>query len=728
MVNLSRQQNVVRNSEESSQIILSLNITNKDAKWLLLVFLFLLIVGVICFSTFKLFMYFNQPAFYKLNQKDQQKIKETRVLYKKINVKLDNLLHKNFLAYEKLTKDHISLLQKNGVANLDDIKFFDLTSIINHEYEYLDENLKQKVHNSIFMFNNETFKYELVKKLYPEVLNSLTSEQILSILNDQKLNVGRIVSELKALDIQEKKPDFESFFMGFLQLSEKNYKIINGKEFNAIIDEDSQKSKLLLLKQSLLDDILISFELNLITKLKKNNPKYWIHYIDLRECLKYFDENIDMNDPLSILKQFVILNHEFEKQLFMSSYKSGKTVLLWDGFDEIAQKYRKFVVNFISFIYQNTKNIQVVSIQMSFENFEKEDQNTVKTSLVYYKQVKLRFIDLFSENSDVYASIIPSHTTEMLNKKTLNLSDPKYEYLNKFIHHKWENLDRDLKEEILKSDLVFQGKNIKFREIEELYSDIFSYLTSDQICNILDGKVFEVGKMAEISIKQKKLNNKYKHSEENDPNAQICSNDTFWDHSSDFNFLNDNFGLVKTENLEELKENKGKQFYILTLDTPLEVSKGFEPNAIHNLKQMFPKQLIVNINREKLIDFLNQGKSIKNIEHMLTTMFVIDLKNDFETKFIKMAYDSGGVIFILDGFFETSFESKLTKHVISMIKSIYENTENVIFISSQISCTKIFEKKEEEIISEFSISYMGIAAMILATVVFVIYFWSRRNN
>jgi len=669
--------------------ILNSNITNKTSV-IIIVLLSIIIFGGIYFIDSK-------APFYKQGIENQQKIKNTIVLYKKINVKFDSLFYNTFHAYEKLTENQLSLLLSNEIADLDDSLFFDLTSLIIHKFDNLDDNLKEKIYNSIFLFNNEPFKFKFISKLYPEALHSLTSDQILSILSGQNIKIGQIAEEIKPLNSLEKKDDFSSFFLEYLKLSEKHYEIINRGSLDKIINEDSNKLKFFILKQEDINNQIISFELDSIAKLKKKFPKYWISYIDLRECLKYLNDNENLDNPFALLKQFVNLNDDFEKQIFLSSYKSRQTILLWDKFDEIPTKYRELVVNLISFIYQNTFNVQVVSAQLSFEYLKEEDQINIKRSLVRYKNVLLKLNELFPENSKVYAFIIPTHASQMLNNEILNLSDPKFEYLEKFVNHSWDNLDKSLKDKVLNSELIFQNRVIKLKLIDQRYPEILASLTSEQISLILDEKVLEIGKMIKNPIDSNFWDKKIKLLKNNDPDEKICSNNSFWNNIDQFNFLKDNYELVRNENLGEfikIDKPQNRQFFILTLETSLEVIKGFDQNSIQNIKEKYPLHWIAYINRVKIEDSLKKNQDYTYLELMLQNMFSLSFESEFEKDFIKSAYNSGGFIFFWDGFFETSLETN--EDIIQIISLIYNNTQNIHFISSQISCENSTEHTEDK--------------------------------
>lgn len=669
--------------------ILNSNITIKTSV-LIIVFLPMIIFGGIYFSGGK-------APFYKLCPENQQKIKEKNVLYKKINVKFDILFFNTFNSYEKLSRHDISLLLGNEIVDFDDPQFFDLTSIIKHKFDNLDNNLKDKIYNSIFLFNNEPFKFDFISKLYPEILYSLTSDQILSILNGQIIKVGQIAEEIKPLNSLEKKNDFASFFLEYLKLSEKHYEIINRGSLDKIINEDSNKFTFFILKQEDLNNQIISFELNSIAKLKKKFPKYWISYIDLQECLKYLNENVNLENPISILNQFVNLSDNFEKQLFLMSYKSGKTILLWDKFDEIPLKYRKFIVNLISFINQNTFNVQVISAQLSFENLKEEDQNTIKRSLVRYKNVLLKLNELFPKNSDIYTAMNPVHASKILSNEILNLGDQEFEYLEEFINHSWDSLDKSLTHKILNSELMFQDNKIKFKLIDQLYPEIFTSLTSEQICLILDEKLLEIGKMVKSPIDPNYLDEKIESIKSNDPDEQICSNNSFWDYLEEFKFLKDEYELVRNENLGEfikIDKPQSRQFFILTLETSLEVIKGFDQNSIQNIKEKYPFHWIAYINRLTFNKYVEKHNHCPDPLLMLENMFSSSFESEFEKDFIKSSYNSGGFIFFWDGFFETSLETN--EDIIQIISLIYNNTQNIHFISSQLFCENRTKPTEEE--------------------------------
>jgi hypothetical protein len=423
-------------------------------------------------------------------------------------------------------------------------------------------------------------------------------------------------------------------------------------------------------------------------------PTYWIAYIDLRK----YSNNFSAENPFEFLKQFFNLKNDFEKQIFSSSYKSGKIILLWDGFDEIPEKYREYVVNSISFIHQNTAIIQVVSAQLSFENLKKEDQDTIKRALVRYKNNLIKLSELFPDNTEVFKAINPIHASKILNNEILNLSDPEFSYLVQFINHRWSNLHKSLKDKVLNSKLNFQNRKIEFKVVDQLYPEILTFLTSEQISSILDGKTLEIGKMIENPINSGHLNEKVKSLKDINPDEQICSNNSFWNHSDKFDFLNDNYGLVRNENLGELikvEEPPNRQFFILTLETTLEVIKGFDQNSIKNIKEKYPYHWIVYINSSTFNDYARVHQRSIFIFPMLQKIFTSSLENEFEKKFITSAYNSGRVIFFWDGF---SLENNYL--LIEIIRIIYNSSQNIQFISSQVSCDRVNRENITEVVNE----------------------------
>ena len=76
------------------------------------------------------------------------------------------------------------------VLNFSDPHVKYLDDLVKHDWRNLTEKLKDKFLNSNFTFQNESLKFE---KLNPVVLDSLTSQQIIDVLDNKTMIISRMI-------------------------------------------------------------------------------------------------------------------------------------------------------------------------------------------------------------------------------------------------------------------------------------------------------------------------------------------------------------------------------------------------------------------------------------------------------------------------------------------------------------------------------------------------------
>ncbi|KAL7011726.1 hypothetical protein ACKWTF_014409 [Chironomus riparius] len=129
-----------------------------------------------------------------------------------------------------------------------------------------------------------------------------------------------------------------------------------------------------------------------------------------------------------------------------------------------------------------------------FEDLSDNDKLRLRDGIVSYKNIEVRFSDLFGDNSTAYSKLTSDHITQIFDGHPLNFTDPHLTYLNDLILHDWNNLAGKLRNKVLTSNLTFQGESLKF---ENFNSEILNSFTSEQIVDVLDGKELKIGKIIE---------------------------------------------------------------------------------------------------------------------------------------------------------------------------------------------------------------------------------------
>jgi len=164
-----------------------------------------------------------------------------------------------------------------------------------------------------------------------------------------------------------------------------------------------------------------------------------------------------------------------------------------DIFIEIFDYFENFVVPAMKNILPEIEDRFAYKPAFVYNKLSELNRNKVQKAFVKYKNVKLKFCDLFSCGSVPYDKLTSDHISQFLDNKVLNLGDPHMHYLEKLVTFEWKKLTEKLKQKLLCSYFNFQNVNVKFQNLEILCPESFNALTSEQIINILNGHKMIVG-------------------------------------------------------------------------------------------------------------------------------------------------------------------------------------------------------------------------------------------
>ncbi|XP_070507937.1 uncharacterized protein [Chironomus tepperi] len=356
--------------------------------------------------------------FSELSPEDQYKVRNTIVSYKNINVKMSDLYPKNSNAYSKLTSDHIAKLLKGKVLNLDDLKY--IHEDIHFEWENLAKPIQTVVYNSNLRYQGETIKYKDLDESVPQALSAISSSQIRDVLNKQELIVGEKIDssvdfyikrkfypeETNLIDYEHRYGhDYQYDILTYEEHVENRIKDISTEQFftnfkkqtleeqSAILDkirknvnlslkvinvndpkykfllrnssqiiEQAEYEKILILSSEAGAGKTVTFE-QLAIEIKSIFPTRWVSYIDLKDHTQYYNKDGNMTNVEELLEHVLNVNsvkNNFEHLVFKESFVNNKSVLFWNGFDEISPTYNSFILNTIKSIYKATSNIQFV--------------------------------------------------------------------------------------------------------------------------------------------------------------------------------------------------------------------------------------------------------------------------------------------------------------------------------------------------------------------------------
>lgn len=344
---------------------------------------------------------------------DQMKLQNAPVIYKNVTISFYDLFLDNSSVNFNLRSDHIAQMLNDVPLNFDDPNLRYLDEIVYHSWENLTEKLKRKVMKTNFIFQNESLKFQDLGEISDMVLNSTNSGQILDILNGKELNVHKMIANDSKFYVERKvfKENFWSIHLNF----EDIIKI-------------AEESKIFILSANAGTGKTVTFK-QFTIRIKKNFPNRWVSYIDLKDYKEWFNSVRTFEDVRKMLESIFSLNsdEEFKIAVLEESFKSGNTILLWNGFDEISPDYSESVLRIFTLIKENSENIQFVCTRPVFSEILKNTLNSTIYNLVpFTPQDRKNFIIEYS-NSEKSGNVDDSKLDQKI-QKIVNLSSLREDF------------------------------------------------------------------------------------------------------------------------------------------------------------------------------------------------------------------------------------------------------------------------------------------------------------
>lgn len=218
------------------------------------------------------------------------------------------------------------------------------------------------------------------------------------------------------------------------------------------------------------------------------------------------------HDPerLKLIREtFKELFEFYEKKINPEMQKAWSKIEAHDQLKEKEQKILKLrIIACISFSFTLVAIIVVLAFtcwynqppQHTYSTLSPSQKSQIQNSTIIYKNIEVKFFDLFPNNSTAYYALTSNHISKILDGQYLNFSDHRFLYLCESIYHDWQNLTKKLKQKFLTSNFTFQNESLRFEKMEEISPDVFKSLSSEQIVDVLDGKELKVGNMIEDKI------------------------------------------------------------------------------------------------------------------------------------------------------------------------------------------------------------------------------------
>jgi len=294
-----------------------------------------------------------------LTRKLKQKVLDTNFTFQDENLRLEKLNLVNSKVFESLTSQQIDQILDGFEMNISKM----ITNETNFfaDRKILDEDICQIFYGYI---NNIT-----VGKVYKSISNNVTTDlKFENFYHDFTKQNYTIYSE----SIQKIKFNhnyrFNIRFMtnGWCPPYKAIYNDVTITPESLFLDFDqviklADETKIFILSSEAGTGKTATFE-QLTIKIKKKFPMRWVSYIDLKDHIQLYNKNELLNDIEKFLEEILNLNlkNEFERKLFSEFYNSGRLVLFWNGFDEIAPDYNEFILSVLKLIQSNTNNVQFV--------------------------------------------------------------------------------------------------------------------------------------------------------------------------------------------------------------------------------------------------------------------------------------------------------------------------------------------------------------------------------
>jgi len=423
--------------------------------------------------------------FKELSETYKLKVTNAPIIYKNIEVRFYDLFPTNSTAYYKLSSDHISQIVEGHALNFSDPHLSYLNELVRHDWKNLTEKLKDKFLTSNFTFQNESLKFQKLAEVNSEVFDSLSSKQIIDVLDGKTLVVGKMIEdkidyyierrfmledvrvsggkyrienedERKAMEIRLEGDQVEElvYTEGSKEITQKTAKgldslthfeyqttkidknlVKNSKNSDEIIQE-ALGDRIFILSSDIGAGKTVIFQ-NLTIRLKKSSPTKWVSFIDLNnqivcDNLKKLDKTLENNEKIENLVQFLsnILNldrnNKSEAALLEKSFKLGNVVLLWDNFDLLSSEDREIITKIFNLIYKLTKNVQFISSMPLFTNQLKQSLNAkIYHPVPFTESEQKDYFRSFFNLQNLPKEKVESFTQGAFNiSKTLQLDSP----------------------------------------------------------------------------------------------------------------------------------------------------------------------------------------------------------------------------------------------------------------------------------------------------------------
>lgn len=313
---------------------------------------------------------------------------------------LDVLDHKDLKISKMIRNETEFFLEREfRNENIDEI-YFDFMMYLNDGY---DSNT-----NVWCAFSNKINSTETFDEFYRNFTSQNFSTQVEKIRETQENSTYR---ECSAFGFQIR--DVENSFLVLDTLaSQKAYPL----GFEDIITEMNSQKMFILSAEAGMGKT-VTFE-QFAIRIKRIYPLKWVSYIDFKEFKRFYNTNGTVKDVQILLENIFALDskNEFEREIFRSLYNSGNAILIWNGFDEISPYFSDFILNVLSWIRQNTANIQFVCTRPLYSELLKTKLESKVFLLVPFNETQQeQFLTKFFNYREISDEKIPYYLEKVIN-------------------------------------------------------------------------------------------------------------------------------------------------------------------------------------------------------------------------------------------------------------------------------------------------------------------------
>ncbi|XP_070503068.1 uncharacterized protein [Chironomus tepperi] len=346
-----------------------------------------------------------------LTVKLQQKFLTSNLTFQSESLKFKTLHESNPKVFDSLTSQQIIDVLDNKTMIISNMIKNDTKFIV--ERKFFDENLHELYYDFMHFINgnddscrcdclNITGNTKTFESYYEEFRNQSLNTQIKK-LDEIRRKETYTVCPIEGYKI---KIYFYPYPVAETLLTHTSLQF----DFEDVL-KIANETKIFVLSAEAGTGKTVTFE-QFTMRIKKKFPTRWVSYIDLKDHKELYMAVETLNDVKDMLEMIFGLSddNKFEKETFEELFKSGNTIILWNGFDEISPEFSEAVLKILSIIKDNTENIQFICTRPLYTDKLRDKFSTKTYTLIpFTKDEQINFITQFLIANKVDVLKIPDY-------------------------------------------------------------------------------------------------------------------------------------------------------------------------------------------------------------------------------------------------------------------------------------------------------------------------------